>query len=76
MAIIYRIVKYEGEPEWLEKQLGNSFPLGRKVISPGNSITVAAIDPEDELSVTLARDKFYNFIASLGSNKPKGFADP
>lgn len=67
MATQYRIVKYEGPEEWLDKQLDNSMPQGVKEMGPLTSISVAAIDPEDNISIELCRDKFRRLIAKLES---------
>lgn len=40
--IVTRIVQYEGDPEWLKKQLGNSMPDGVKYY-PYGSISILTV---------------------------------
>jgi hypothetical protein len=72
MAVLYRIIQYEGPQEWIDKTLNRSIH-GEQQCGPTGVIRAATIDPEDELSVTLCRDKLRNMVAQLESSRPKGF---
>ena len=72
MPTIYRIIRYEGPQEWIDETLDQSFAKGERKL-PQGTITGATIDPEDELSVTLVRNKFRELQAKLERCGDKGF---
>lgn len=73
MPKIYRVICYDGPDEWLERQLDKSIHGVRqftKVAQDGTklndcTITVATIDPEDALSIEIARNKLFSPIATI-----------
>lgn len=71
MPKVYRVICYEGNEAWIEKQLDSSIH-GTKPVGFDCSITVATIDLEDELSVEIARDKLFNTVATLTAREPYG----
>lgn len=63
MPKIYRVICYDGPDEWLAKQLDASIH-GLRQMGAG-SIAVATIDPEDGLSIKIARDKLFTSVATI-----------
>lgn len=70
--VLYRIVKYEGDENWLDSQMIRSMPTGEKIL-PCGKITIAVIDPDDQISIHIFQDKFCQFVAQASSSKDEGF---
>jgi hypothetical protein len=57
MATIYRILKYEGPQEWLERQLDKSLSNGIKHVGEDRTVTIATVDPNDADTIEFCRDQ-------------------
>lgn len=64
MRVIYRIIEYSGPDDQLDHQLDSSMTAGEKKVGDV-TIRVAFIDPDDKISIEIARNKFRQLEAKL-----------
>jgi len=68
MATVYRIIKYEGDNDWLDQQLDASIRDGIKIVNKrGDTITAATVDPLDLPTIEFCRDRCRHLVAKLSS---------
>ena len=68
--IVYRILKYEGNEEWIHSILDKSLH-GIKYFSSENKITAATISDDDHSSIEFIRNALHDMQARVHSSGNK-----